>query len=1443
MTINSVSRRAAAPATISRSTNALLMQRVIATALLLLLAATAMATVNLTPIGNQSVREGETLIIPLNATDTDGDNGTFATVNLPPTFCTLTDAIWTAADPAGAITCNPGELDSGNYSNITVTATDDSGAAEFASDNFNLAVTENSAPVLNNIGNQTVAEGGSLSIPLNATDPDNSVPGTDILSFSISGFPATCGLVDNGNGTGSVNCNPVGGDAGNYDFATVTVTDDAPFPLQDADTFSLTVTANTAPILTPVPDQSVAEGDLLSIPLSATDPDGDNMSFSTTNLPNFCLLNDGNGSGSIDCAPGAATANNYEITVTVTDTGTVPAQSSDSFILSVVANTPPALMPIADQSMTEGESLNIPLSATDADGHNMSFSTTGLPTFCTLTDGNGTGSIDCNPLVSNNGVYPVIVTVTDDGPIPASASDPFLLTVGANQPPTATDVTIIGTPAFGELLTGTYTYTDAEGDLELGTTFLWLRDGVPILTATETTYTVTIDDVETTLTFEVTPGAATGATPGSTESSAGLLISNSAPSITGQVALETPEDTAILLTLADLTVVDADSVYPDDFTLTVLPSPGPVPAYTSVPAADNKSATITPALDFNGPLTVPVTVNDRFADSAVFDLLITVTPVNDPPTFVGVVDRLRQCEELIVQPLCTLEDTSLTIVVDDLDISDPDNVVPDEMTLTLDPNIPVGANYTLAGPAAITPAENFNGQLLVRAVVNDGELDSAPFDIPVEVSSVNDLPVLETPIGSQTFVEDAPVSLDVSANFSDADGEALNYAAEFDPVPPPERNIGFDERTGVFTGPPRFAPADPPDPVYQVTVTAFDPSGETVSDTFDLTISQLGRANLGLSIAVSPESGLPNEELRWTFATNNPVGPVAGENIALSGSFVGEGLSVGILGGANCSISTLGSSADFTCMVGSLPVGQTSSIQLTTTVAQATEVVVFATSEGTEPVPIDPNLADNSDVRAVGVAESFSIGAAQILGNSSVLSVGAGDVNGDGAVDLVVGTVSGQPVQVYIADLPRESCKCQRDFLSTAISIPDTGANEGVALADFDGNGTLDLVVANSGGQADTVWTNDGAGNFTQSATLDPSNGRDVAVGDFDGDGRMDIVVAASSPNPVYFGNGNGTFDAPTLLGDAVSLGVTAANLDGNNLTDIVFANVGAASRTYTGNNNGSFTLRDRLNIGDATSVAAGDLNNDGRDDLVFGRLPETVGDIPSNPVLINNGNGTFGNPSELLGISPTNDVLIGDLNEDGSPDIVFINASGVHQVWNSAGGMYLLRAQQIIDLGARTGLLAPLGDTDNGNPGGPDLAIGGGSSAGAGVYLNDSGGNLGRGDPVPPVLTLLGGASVDVPARTNYVDSGATAADNIDGDISSSIVVTNPVNTDIVGSYTVTYNVQDFAGNAAAPITRNVNVTPASGRGGGGGGALSYWMIVLLLAGGLLALKQERKQ
>jgi hypothetical protein len=79
--------------------------------------------------------------------------------------------------------------------------------------------------------------------------------------------------------------------------------------------------------------------------------------------------------------------------------------------------------------------------------------------------------------------------------------------------------------------------------------------------------------------------------------------------------------------------------------------------------------------------------------------------------------------------------------------------------------------------------------------------------------------------------------------------------------------------------------------------------------------------------------------------------------------------------------------------------------------------------------------------------------------------------------------------------------------------------------------------------------------------------------------------------------------------------------------------------------------------------------------------------------------------------------------------------------------------------------------------------------------------------DSVVPVITLLGDTALNVNCGDDYVDAGATASDLCSGNLTGAIVVDNPVDPMIVGTYTVTYNVSDAAGNAAAEVSRTVYV------------------------------------
>lgn len=80
--------------------------------------------------------------------------------------------------------------------------------------------------------------------------------------------------------------------------------------------------------------------------------------------------------------------------------------------------------------------------------------------------------------------------------------------------------------------------------------------------------------------------------------------------------------------------------------------------------------------------------------------------------------------------------------------------------------------------------------------------------------------------------------------------------------------------------------------------------------------------------------------------------------------------------------------------------------------------------------------------------------------------------------------------------------------------------------------------------------------------------------------------------------------------------------------------------------------------------------------------------------------------------------------------------------------------------------------------------------------------------DKTPPSITLKGEATIELKLGDSFTDPGATADDNNDGDISNKIVVTGEVNTNIIGTHTLKYNVIDSDGNAAAEVVRTVKVT-----------------------------------
>jgi hypothetical protein len=288
----------------------------------------------------------------------------------------------------------------------------------------------NNAPVLNPIADQTMDEGMTLNIPISATDADG-----DKLALAGRNLPTFGSFVDNGDGTGTISFAPGFDAAGVYQNIQVIAADNGTPALSDTISFALTVrNVNRAPALSAVADQTMDEGTTLNIPVSATDADGDKLALAGRNLPTFgSFVDNGNGTGTISFAPGFDAAGVYpNIQVIAADNGTPALSDTISFALTVRnVNRAPALSSIADQTMNEGTTLNVSVSATDADGDKLALAGKNLPTFGSFIDnGNGTGTISFAPGFDAAGVYPNIQVIAADNGTPAlSDTLSFALTV------------------------------------------------------------------------------------------------------------------------------------------------------------------------------------------------------------------------------------------------------------------------------------------------------------------------------------------------------------------------------------------------------------------------------------------------------------------------------------------------------------------------------------------------------------------------------------------------------------------------------------------------------------------------------------------------------------------------------------------------------------------------------------------------------------------------------------------------------------------------------------------------------------------------------------------------------------------------------------------------------------------------------------------------------
>jgi hypothetical protein len=312
--------------------------------------------------------------------------------------------------------------------------------------------------------------------------------------------------------------------------------------------------------------------------------------------------------------------------------------------------------------------------------------------------------------------------------------------------------------------------------------------------------------------------------------------------------------------------------------------------------------------------------------------------------------------------------------------------------------------------------------------------------------------------------------------------------------------------------------------------------------------------------------------------------------------------------------------------------------------------------------------------RSIGPPSNVAAAGLELDFNQRVISVGAGpgsiafaDVNHDGKLDIVVANMADGTLSVLLSD--------GKGHFTSAVGSPfacGKSPND-IAIADLNGDGNLDLLVANTETPYLTILLGDGKGGFAPSPhspfdTRSYPHVHGVAVGDFNGDRKLDAVTDDWGHNQIlmFLGDGKGNLILP---GKAFKTGkrpyqrLRSADFNKDGKPDVVTTDLDEnAVSILLGDGRGG--LHDApgspFPAGKAPwAVAIDDMNHDGNLDLVVVPYAPDVPD-PKDigvTVLLGDGKGGFrkmpGSPFSLAGCEGPDRVATGDMNGDGLRDIV----------------------------------------------------------------------------------------------------------------------------------------------------------------------------------------------
>jgi uncharacterized repeat protein (TIGR01451 family) len=359
--------------------------------------------------GDQTNKIGDSVSVQMSATDSAGGTLSYSASGLPTSLSINSGTgLISGTVGSGASTITP-------YT-PTITVTD---GTRTAVDTFTWTITQAGPVIVTNPGSQTNAAGDMVAVQTTATDTNNAA-----LLYSVSGLPA--GLYLNPR-TGLIFGTIASGASGSSPYSvTVTATDSASSTASQSFTWTVSA-AGTVTMVNPG-DQTNAEGNSVSLAVSASDSGSGTLRYVAFGLPAGLSISTSTGTISGTVAVGDAADGPYTVTVVANDGTYSAAQTFLWTITSPVTITTPA-----DQSSTEGASASLSISASDSSSGTLVYAALGLPPGLSISTSTGAISGTVAKGAASGGPYSVTITAGDGT---YSASTTFTWTI--NSPITIT---------------------------------------------------------------------------------------------------------------------------------------------------------------------------------------------------------------------------------------------------------------------------------------------------------------------------------------------------------------------------------------------------------------------------------------------------------------------------------------------------------------------------------------------------------------------------------------------------------------------------------------------------------------------------------------------------------------------------------------------------------------------------------------------------------------------------------------------------------------------------------------------------------------------------------------------------------------------------------------------------------------------------------------------